>query len=303
MNTAGKVVIGLFVVGGVAAVVMLSGEKTASAAPKQPGPPPLPAVPPTAGPPLSPGSQPQDHDPAQGGVIVPPASSSPPGTPPGVVPPPPGSVPTAAPGGGITIPTPGGPVTIPPSALPQVTQTPGGGTVLTLPGGGQVPISPATLPSLPGLPPAVPGAPPPPQIVPPVVVTAGGEPTAPGDTIDVAGAMLAAEGNNTTWRSQKIPGLAAWQQARGLTADGKAGVGTMLRMAQEIGAIPIVRAWPTGSFKEGHWLPDYKASLMQIAQTKTGTHKDLLERSAAREQGQGFGTPPKPILDVLTLEG
>jgi hypothetical protein len=80
-------------------------------------------------------------------------------------------------------------------------------------------------------------------------------------------------------------------------------MGTMLRMAQEIGAIPIVRAWPSGSFKEGHWLPDYKASLMQIAQTKTGVHKDLLERSAAREQGQGFGTPPKPILDLLTLEG
>jgi len=299
MNTAGKVVIGLFVVGGVAAVVMLSGEKTASAAPKPGGLPPAPGVPPLPGPPLSPGAQPQDHEPEQGGVIVPPASSSPPGSLPGVVPPPPGGVPTAAPGGGITIPTPGGPVTIPQSSLPQVTQTPGGGTVLTLPGGSQVPLQAGTLPSLPGLPPA-PGAP---QVLAPTVITAGGEPTAPGDTIAVAGAMLAAEGNNTSWRSQQIPGLAAWQQARGLTADGKAGVGTMLRMAQEIGAIPIVRAWPSGSFKEGHWLPDYKASLMQIAQTKTGAHKDLLERSAAREQGQGFGTPPHPILDLLTLEG
>jgi len=302
MNTAGKVVIGLFVVGGVAAVVMLSGEKTASAAPKQPQPPALPPLP---GPPLSPGSQPQDHAPEQGGVIVPPASSSPPGTLPGVVPPPPGGVPSAAPGGGITIPTPGGPVTIPQSSLPQVTQTPGGGSVLTLPGGAQVPLTPSTTPTPAPPPPSLPGVPslPPTQVLSPTVITAGGEPTAPGDTIAVAGAMLAAEGNNTSWRSQQIPGLAAWQQARGLTADGKAGVGTMLRMAQEIGAIPIVRAWPSGSFKEGHWLPDYKASLMQIAQTKTGAHKDLLERSAAREQGQGFGTPPKPILDLLTLEG
>lgn len=295
MNTAGKVVIGLFVVGGVAAVVMLSGEKTASAAPKQPGPLPPPAVPPLPGPPLSPSSQPQDHQPDAGGIIVPPAI---PGTLPGVIPPPPGGVPTAAPGGGITIPTPGGPVTIPQSSLPQVTQTPGGGTVLTLPGGTQVPLQPGTLPSLPTAPGSAPTI-----NVPPLVVTAGGEPTAPGDTIDVAAAMLAAEGNNTTWRSQQIPGLAEWQQARGLTADGKAGTGTLLRMAQEIGTIPIVRAWPSGSYPTGHWLPDYKASLMQIAQTKTGAHKDFLERSAARENGQGFGTPPKPILDVLTLEG
>jgi hypothetical protein len=298
MNTAGKVVIGLFVVAAVGGVVMLSSSKTASAAPG-PTPRPLPPPgPPSAGPPLSPAGQPQDHEPETGGIIVPPPPSAPPGTPAVVIPPPPGGVPTAAPGGGITIPTPGGPVTIPQSSLPQVTQTPGGGSVLTLPGGGTVPIPsgvlpPSSVPSLPGTPPIN---------VPPVVVTAGA-PTAAGDTIAVAQAMLEAEGNNTTWRSASVPGLAEWQRTRGLTPDGKAGTGTMLRMAQEIGAIPIVRAWPTGSYPTGHWLPDYKASLMQIAQTKTGAHRDLLEQSAARENGQGFGTPPKPILSALTLEG
>jgi hypothetical protein len=115
--------------------------------------------------------------------------------------------------------------------------------------------------------------------------------------------MLQAEGPNTIWRSTAIPGLADWQRARGLTADGSAGTKTMLRMAQEIGAIPIVRAWPKDSYREGHWLGDYKASLQQIANSKTGQHADLLRQSAAREDGQGFGTPPKPILTLLTLEG
>lgn len=301
MNTAGKLAIGILIVGGVGAAVMLSSPKTASAAPKPPGPPQPPALPPQAGPPLVPQGQPQDHDANSGGVVVPPASSSPPGAPPGVVPPPPGGIPTPEPGGGITIPTPGGPVTIPPSALPQVTQQPGGGTVLTLPGGATVPLPPSG--TVPGVPPAGTTPAPPVVVVPPLVVTAGGDATAPADTIAVVQAMLDAETHGTQWRSIAIPGLADWQRARGLNPDGSFGTTSALRMAQEIGAVPIIRGWPSGSYPTGHWLPDYKASLMQIAQTKTGAHKDLLERSAAREAGQGFGTPPKPILSLLTLEG
>lgn len=296
MNTAGKVVIGLLVVGGIGAAVLLSSPATAHASPK-PLPPP-PPVPPTPGPPLVPAGQPQDHDPGPGagGVIVAPPSSAPAGTPIGVVPPPAGAIPGATPGGGVSLPLPGGgTVTVPPGTLPNVTTGPGGGTVLTLPGGGQVPLSPG----LPGVPSAPGGS----VSLPPLVVTATGEPTAPGDTIQVAQAMLAAERNGTSWRSTAIPGLADWQRARGLTPDGMAGTGTMLRMAQEIGAIPIVRAWPKGSTIGGHWLPDYKASLQQIANSKTGLHADLLRASAAREEGQGFGTPPKLISTLLTLEG
>ncbi len=297
MNTAGKVVIGLLVVGGVGAAVMLSSPKTASAAPKlPPAPPPLP---PSPGPPLVPAGQPQDHDANAGGVVVPPASS---GAEPGVIPPPPGPAPTATPGGGITIPTPGGPVTIPPSALPQVTQTPGGGTVLTLPGGGgTIPLPPGV--TVPGLPSGAPSLPAPPVTTPPLVVTAGGEPTAPADTIAVAQTMLNNESNGTQWRAMASPGLAAWQTARGLVGDGQFGPKSGLKMAQEIGAIPIIRGWPRGSVRGGPQMADYKASLMQIAQTKTGAHRDLLERSAAREDGQGFGTPPQPIRTLLTLEG
>jgi len=297
MNTAGKVVIGLLVVGGIAAAVMLSSPSEAHAADKPPLPPP--PVPPQPGPAVAPGSQPAGDAESGGIVTVPPLSQ--PGGGSVVVAPPPGPVPSSTPGG-VTIPTPGGgSVTVPPSALPQVTQTPGGGTVVTLPGGG----GQIALPAIPGAPTQAPTAPAGGGTisVPPLVVTAAGEPTAPADTIAVVQTMLGQEGNNTSWRSAAVPGLADWQRARGLGADSKFGMGTALRMAQEIGAIPIVRAWPTGSFREGHWLPDYKASLMQIAQTKTGAHRQLLEESAAREAGQGFGTPAKPILTPISLEG
>jgi hypothetical protein len=136
-----------------------------------------------------------------------------------------------------------------------------------------------------------------------VVITAGGEPTAPADTIAVAQTMLNNESNGTQWRAMASPGLAAWQTARQLVGDGQFGPKSGLKMAQEIGAIPIIRGWPRGSVRGGREMNDYKASLMQIAQTKTGAHRDLLERSAAREDGQGFGTPPQPIRTLLTLEG
>jgi len=140
-------------------------------------------------------------------------------------------------------------------------------------------------------------------VLPGVTVSAGADPTAPADTVAVAGAMLAAEGPNTTWRSTPIPGLAAWQSSRGLVGDSQFGPKSGLKMADEIGAIPIIRAWPRGSNINGPEMQNYKASLMQIAQTKTGKHRELLEQSAARENGQGFGTPPKPITSLLTLEG
>lgn len=294
MNTAGKVVIGLLVVGGIAAAVMLSSPAEAHAAPKPP-----PPVPPLPGPPVAPGASPAGDAEAGGVVAVPPVNA--PGGAPVVVAPPPGPVPTASPGG-ITIPTPGGgSVTVPPSSLPQVTQTPGGGTVVTLPGGG----GQVALPAVPGVPTPAPAPSAPGNVVtvPPLLVTAAGEPTAPADTIAVVQTMLGQEGNNTSWRGAQVPGLVEWQRSRGLSADGSFGPGTALRMAQEIGAIPIVRGWPRGSYPEGHWLPDYKASLMQIAQTKSGAHQKLLEESAAREAGQGFGTPAKPILTPITLEG
>ena len=306
MNTAGKVVVGVLVLGGIGAAVLLSGPKTASAAPKPPAPPPPPPTP-APGPPVAPSTQPQDHDPQAGGVVVvqptPPAPGAP-EAPAGVVPPPPGPVPAPAPGGTV-VPLPGGgTATLPPGALPSVTPGANGGSVLNLPGGGQVPLPGVTPPA--GAAPA----PAPTQVLPGVTIPgttpsspSSTLPSAPADTIAVAQAMLDAEGPNTTWRSTPIPGLADWQRARGLTADSKFGPGSALRMAQEIGAIPIVRAWPAGSYPEGHWLPDYKASLQQIAQTKPEPHRSLLQAAAVRETGQGFGTPPKPILHTIGLEG
>ena len=71
--------------------------------------------------------------------------------------------------------------------------------------------------------------------------------------------MLAQE-HSPHWRIAPEPALAAWQKARGLTADGMFGTGTAAKMAQEIGTLPIIRAWPKGSFLGDGKLEAYRAS-------------------------------------------
>ena len=57
----------------------------------------------------------------------------------------------------------------------------------------------------------------------------------------------------------------------------------MLLLAGETGVAPIVRYWPRGSWKGSQVYNKYLASLQELGV------------DASREQGQGFGTPPKAI--------
>jgi len=277
MNRAGKIALGLAMVGGVTALVALSSSKKANAAP---------ALPPV-GPPLPESvndGQPGDH-PSDGVVVVPDVPTVPVGTDPH--PTDPVVVAPAIP------PVPVGP------ALPPVVNVP-------LPGGGSLPVQiPTELPPIPMVfDPRVP-RPTPTETLPPLVVTAGDGSTVevppvtaapsavPADTARLARRMLAEEATGK-WKHLDAE-VGAWQKARGLKDDGSFGPGTAKRMAQEIGALPIVRFWPKGSYKEGKWLREYQQALLTLAASAPEPRASQLRVAADRERGQGFGSQQLPI--------
>lgn len=199
-------------------------------------------------------------------------------------------------------------------------------TLIFTPTNGQ----PIQLPSIPGLP-SLPGAPvslppvvspggvptaplpgnsggntgivPPTQVLPPMIIEAGNpsQPTTASiDTMTTVAAMLAQE-QAPRWRKMPEPTLVTWQKNRGLTADGKFGTGTALKLAEEIGTVPIIRAWPQGSYPEGKWLNDYRAKLRTLAASAPEPRRSQLLAAIEREQGQGWGTPEKPITSLIHL--
>jgi hypothetical protein len=269
MNQSGKIVLGLLALGGIGAIVFMSQNAHAESAGAGPSPGPLPAPP---------------------SPLLPPLGSDPISLPPSVVIPPAGT-PVPLPGGGsVPVPTIPGVNTGGAQPLPSLPSLPNlpplGSDPLSLP-----PIAPV-LPTVPGPPPPV-SAPP----ASPAEVTT----SAPADTVALVTKMLAQEAN-PHWRIIPEPLLVAWQKARGLTADGDFGTGTALKLAQEIGTIPIIRGWPKGSTPGDGKMTNYQASLQQIANSAPEPRASQLRASAAREAGQGYGTPEKPILHLITLQ-
>jgi hypothetical protein len=118
------------------------------------------------------------------------------------------------------------------------------------------------------------------------------------DTAEVLRIMLAQE-HSGDWK-QKVPVLAPWQAERGLTADQEFGTKSGIAMAHETGLIPIVRFWPKGSYREGHWLSDYRNALANIAATAEEPRRSQLHQAIAREQGQGWA-PIKPITQFIAI--
>lgn len=273
MNQGGKVVLGLLALGGIGAILMSSHSANAAPAPSpNPGPSPLPIpeLPPI-------------------GQIIPP-----PGTP-------------------IPLPN-GGTVAMP--SIPGVntpSQPPPGSNPISLP-----PLFPPGVTPIPNpfaQPPAVVVAPPV-QVIPGLVITPGPAPapsappasptevptSAPTDTVALVSKMLAQE-HNPHWRIAPEATLVPWQKARGLVSDGMYGPGGALKMAAEIGTLPIIRAWPKGSYPGDGKLDAYRASLQQLANAAPEPRASQLRAAAAREQGQGYGTPETPIAHLITLQG
>lgn len=181
----------------------------------------------------------------------------------------------------VVLPAPKLPVPIP-TSLPQEVTLP----APSLPD--ELPPVPATIP-IPSV--VVPPRPPTSTAELPVVV--------PEDTATMTQRLLAQEAK-PNWKTRD-PVVKVWQESRGLTADGEFGTKTALRLADEIGVIPLIRFWPKGSYPEGSWVRDYQAELIRKAQAAPEPKRSQLMASADRERGQGFGRNPAAETKVVTL--
>ena len=272
MTSGGKILLGLLALGGITLAVFHSGEAHAdqppAPPPPNPDPLPLPSVFPPPGTPLPGGST----VPSIPGINTLPV----PTTNPGIVP-----LPAS------TSPFPATPAPSPlPAGLPSLPDVLGGLT--PIPNPLAQPALPTVTPG-PALPPSAP-----PQS-PAEVPT-----SAPADTLALVTSMLNTE-KSPHWRITD-PLLKGWQSSRGRTADGQFGTGDALAMAKEIGTIPIIRAWPKGSYPGDGKLDTYRASLQQVANAAPEPRASQLRASAARENGQGYGTPETPIATLFTIQ-
>lgn len=179
--------------------------------------------------------------------------------------------------------------------------------VLPPPSGGGGPTVPVVLPAPPssGPPPFVPDLPAPPapsgdsQPVTPPAPAAQAPAVVPADTAALVQALLQAEATKG-WKKIDAA-VMAWQKSRGLKQDGKFGPKSALTVAAEIGTVPIIRYWPTGQYKEGPWLNQYRAALLELAAKATEPRASQLRHSAQREQGQGFGTSSAALPAALLI--
>lgn len=284
MTSGGKIILGLLALGGITLAVFHSGEAHAANSLPPPddddtGPVPLPS----------------------GGSVIPPAGTPIPGAGGAVVPSIPGlNAPSN--GGFVPPPAPSVVVPVPASASPfpaspiQTTQIP---SSVNVPGLGTVNLPPGLPTSLPSSVPTVTPGPALPASAPPQ--SAAELPgSAPSDTLALVTSMLNTE-HSPHWRVTD-PLLKAWQASRKRVADGQFGINDALAMAQEIGTIPIIRGWPKGTAPGDKTLPNYRAALLKIAATAPEPRASQLRASAARELGQGYGTPEKPIATLFTIQ-
>lgn len=116
----------------------------------------------------------------------------------------------------------------------------------------------------------------------------------PSGTIALARLLLERE-TAPGWREAMKDAVKNWQIRLGLTADGKFGPKGALRMAEEVGILPLVRFWPAGSQKASA-LADYRASVRALADTvakqRDGeAHAAALRQSAQVEDARAYGNP------------
>lgn len=86
-----------------------------------------------------------------------------------------------------------------------------------------------------------------------------------------------------------------WQKKVGLTADGKFGPGSALRMAEEVAILPWIRYWPTGSASKSSAVSSYRSRLKAYAlriQPTRPEHAASLIVAANKENGQGWPATP-----------
>jgi len=118
----------------------------------------------------------------------------------------------------------------------------------------------------------------------------------PNGTVALAKVLIDRE-SSSGWKSANTTEVAAWQKRVGLTADGKFGEKSALRMAQEVGVLPLVRYFPANTAKETE-VPKYQSAVNAYAATvapSNPAHAVALRSSAAYDVGYGFAASPSAI--------
>lgn len=121
----------------------------------------------------------------------------------------------------------------------------------------------------------------------------------PNGTIALARAMLDRE-TQPNWEPALKPQIAAWQSKMGLVGDGSYGPKSALVMANEVGVLPFVRAWPKGSDKRTvlqRYRDDLSTKAATLASKGATEHAKALQASAASEDARTFlaGSNPPPV--------
>jgi hypothetical protein len=174
-------------------------------------------------------------------------------------------------------------------------------------GKGTVPTSMGPEQSLP-VPTAIPSPAATPTPTPTAIQQAETAPQAdPNGTISLARTLIGIE-SSSGWKSAFQPEIKQWQaKVGGLTADGKFGPKSALRMADEVGVLPLIRYWAATGGTKDQQLSNFRSALLAKASalesvSATKPHGVALRVSAAHEQGQGYPASPKALpADDATL--
>ena len=134
-------------------------------------------------------------------------------------------------------------------------------------------------------------------IVAPTVASAPTQATE--DTVALVRLLLADEASGKGWK-RLYPEVAEWQRSRGLKVDKRFGMVTALRVAQELGTLPLVRYWPKGS-QQAKVVNEYRDALEALAAGAPEPRKAQLLAASAREQGQAFAANPGRPKTVISI--
>lgn len=123
----------------------------------------------------------------------------------------------------------------------------------------------------------------------------------PNGTISLARAMLTRE-NLPNWKEDLQQSIKEWQEGVGLKPDGKFGMKSAARMAEEVGILPLVRFWTAGIvWNKASAKKEYEKVMRPVIDglradlPESQAHINALEKSLAREQAQSLSANPKPV--------
>lgn len=123
----------------------------------------------------------------------------------------------------------------------------------------------------------------------------------PKGTVKLARLMLARE-TLPNWKEDDLDGdIGAWQEELGLKPDNKFGIKSAAVMAEEVGVLPLIRYWPTGTVSKADAEKQYDAAISNVILTKlkpelpdSQAHIDALTASMNREVAVSYGNSNPP---------